>query len=120
MSSDTSASSSGGETNPGDTRVFVEIPKAGPGQGYHAPQNFDHPTMTKLSSVVVWLLCAALVAAPAFVIGLICFMPGSHALASGFAWLWIVMFLLTESIAVFSAIGIYREAVGIAGSHYIS
>jgi hypothetical protein len=120
MSSDTSASNSGGASNTGDNRVFVEIPKAGPGQGYRAPQNFDHPTMTRLSTVVVWLCCAALVVAPAFVIGLICFMPGSHALSSGFAWLWIVMFLLTESIAVFSAIGIYREAIGIAGSQYVS
>jgi hypothetical protein len=76
--------------------------------------------MARLSTVVVWLCCAALVVAPAFVIGLICFMPGSHAISSGFAWLWIVMFLLTESIAVFSAIGIYREANGIAGSQYIS
>jgi hypothetical protein len=118
MSSDTPASSSGGSNNAGDNRVFVEIPKAGPGQGYRAPQNFDHPAITRLSTVVVWLCCAALVIAPAFVIGLICFMPGSHALSSGFAWLWIVMFLLTESIAVFSAIGIYREAVGIAGSQY--
>ncbi|PWT78340.1 MAG: hypothetical protein C5B60_01315 [Chloroflexi bacterium] len=120
MSGDTSASSSGGASSAGDNRVFVEIPKAGPGQGYRAPQNFDHPVMTRLGKLLVWLLCAALVVAPAFVIGLICFMPGSDALTSGFAWLWIVMFLLTESIAVFSAIGIYREALGIAGSRYVS
>jgi hypothetical protein len=121
MSSDTSASSSGGAaSSAGDNRVFVEIPKAGPGQGYRAPKNFEHPVMTRLGTLVVWVLCVALVVAPAFVIGLICFMPGSDALASGFAWLWIVMFLLTESIAVFSAIGIYRETLGIAGSRYVS
>jgi hypothetical protein len=100
----------------GDNQVFVEIPKAGPGQGYQAPKNFDHPTLDRLGTLLTWLVCAALVVAPAFVIGLICFLPGSHALQFGFAWLWIVMFLLTESIGVFSAIGIYREAVGIAGN----
>jgi hypothetical protein len=105
-----------GDHAEGDNRVFVEIPKAGPGQGYRAPKNFDHPLLGRLSTLLTWLVCAALVAAPAFVIGLICFLPGSHALQFGFAWLWIVMFLLTESIGVFSAIGIYREAVGTAGN----
>jgi hypothetical protein len=116
MSTDT-ASSGGGDSRT-DNRVFVEIPKAGPGQGYQDPKNFAHPTLEGLSKLIIWLLCAALVAAPAFVIGLICFAPGSHALQSGFAWLWIVMFLLTESIAIFSAIGIYREAVGTAGTRF--
>jgi hypothetical protein len=105
-----------GDHPEGDSRVFVEIPKAGPGQGYRAPKNIDHPTLNRLSKLLTWLVCAALVAAPAFVIGLICFLPGSHALQLGFAWLWIVMFILTESIGVFSAIGIYREAVGTAGN----
>jgi len=116
MSTDTS--SSGGSDSRTDNRVFVEIPRAGRGQGYHAPKNFAHPALEGLSKLITWLVCAALVAAPAFVIGLICFTPGSHALQSGFAWLWIVMFLLTESIAIFSAIGIYREAVGIAGTRF--
>ncbi len=114
---DTSPSNTGGTSSTTDTRVFVEIPKAGPGQGYRAPRNFAHPVQERLGQVIVWLLCAALVVAPAFVIGLICFMPGSDALPN-FLWLWLVMFLITESIAVFSAIGIYREAVGIAGSRY--
>ncbi len=118
MSTNSPDSESGGSSPTTDTRVFVEIPKAGPGQGYRAPQNFNHPAMDRLGQLVVWLLCAALIVAPAFVIGLICFLPGSHALQAGFAWLWIVMFLLTESIAIFSAVGIYREAVGIAGSRY--
>ena len=99
-----------------DNRVFVEIPKAGPGQGYRAPKNLYSPLLEGLSRLLIWLVCAALVIAPAFVIGLICFAPGSHALQFGFAWLWIVMFLLTESIGVFSAVGIYREATGISGS----
>ncbi|MGO8949854.1 MAG: hypothetical protein ACLQUY_19800 [Ktedonobacterales bacterium] len=120
MSTDTPSSSSGGTSPTTDSRVFVEIPKARRGQGYRAPQNFNHPAVARLSQLVVWLLCAALILAPAFVIGLICFYPGSHALQAGFAWLWIVMFLLTESIALFSSIGIYREAMGIAGSRYES
>jgi hypothetical protein len=118
-SANTPTSASGkatGDHLEGDNGVFVEIPKAGPGQGYQAPKNFDHPTLDRLSTLLTWLVCAALVVAPAFVIGLICFLPGSNALKFGFAWLWIVMFLLTESIGVFSAIGIYREAVGIAGN----
>jgi hypothetical protein len=111
-----SAEQAAGDQPTVDNRVFVEIPKAGPGQGYQAPKNLDHPALSRLSTLVTWLVCAALVVAPAFVIGLICFLPGSHALQFGFAWLWIVMFLLTESIGVFSAIGIYREAVGTAGN----
>ena len=110
------AEKAAGDHLEGDNRVFVEIPKAGRGQSYQAPKNFDHPTLDRLGTLLTWLVCAALVVAPAFVIGLICFLPGSHALQFGFAWLWIVMFLLTESIGVFSAIGIYREALGIAGN----
>jgi hypothetical protein len=110
------ASKAGAGNQPADNRVFVEIPKAGPGQGYRAPKNIASPLLEGLSRLLTWVVCAALVVAPAFVIGLICFMPGSHALQFGFAWLWIVMFLLTESIGVFSAVGIYRESMGISGS----
>lgn len=121
MSADSSspnsqASVAGAGDKPADNRVFVEIPKAGPGQGYRAPKTISSPVWDRLSRLLIWVVCAALVVAPAFVIGLICFAPGSHAFQFGLAWLWIVMFLLTESIGVFSAIGIYREATGISGS----
>src|SRR5947209_5294017 len=118
----TNTPSSASDTNTSDqttdTRVFVKIPKAGPGQGYKAPKNYAHPTIEGLGKALVWLMCAALVVAPAFVVGWICFAPNSHVLQEGFAWLWIAMFLLTESIAIFCAIGIYREAVGSAGTRY--
>jgi hypothetical protein len=112
--SQSSVAGAGGQ--PADNRVFVELPKAGPGQGYRAPKNVSSPLLEGLSRLLTLIVCAALVVAPAFVIGLICFMPGSHALQAGFAWLWIVMFLLTESIGAFSAVGIYRESTGISGS----
>jgi hypothetical protein len=113
---DSQASVAGAGDKPADNRVFVEIPKAGPGQGYRAPKTLSSPLLDSLSRLLIWIVCAALVVAPAFVVGLICFAPGSHALQFGFAWLWIVMFMLTESIGLFSAIGIYREATGISGS----
>ncbi len=118
MSTNTPASPSGASGQKTDNRVFVEIPKAGPGQGYRAPKNFASPAQQGLGRLLVYLLCAALIVAPAFVVFWICFAPGSHALQLGFWWLWIAMFLITESIVVFCAIGIGREALGASGTRY--
>ena len=101
-------------------RVYVKIPKAGPGQGYQAPKNFQQPLLMLAGKVLVVLLCISLPIIPLVIIGLILFLPGSghatNAFEEGFLWLWIPMFLLVELIAVSVAIGVGREALGIAGN----
>lgn len=101
-------------------RVYVKIPKAGPGQGYQAPKNYQQPLLMLLGRVLVVLLCLSLPIVPLVIIGLILFLPGTHgatnAYEEGFLWLWIPMFLFVELIAVTVAIGVGREALGIAGN----
>ena len=101
-------------------RVYVKIHKAGPGQGYQAPKNYQQPLLMLLGRVLVVLLCLSLPIIPLVIIGLILFLPGSggahNAYEEGFLWLWIPMFLFVELIAVTVAIGVGREALGIAGN----
>ncbi|HKS70345.1 MAG TPA: hypothetical protein VJQ45_07990 [Ktedonobacterales bacterium] len=101
-------------------RVYVKIPKAGPGQGYRAPKNYQQPLLMLLGRALVVLLCLSLPIVPLVIIGLILFLPGSgaarNAYEEGFLWLWIPMFLFVELIAVTVAIGVGREALGIAGN----
>ncbi len=101
-------------------RVYVKIPKAGPGQGYQAPKNYQQPLLMLLGRLLVVVLCLSLPIVPLVIIGLILFMPGSHgasnAYEEGFLWLWIPMFLFVELIAVSVAIGVGREALSIAGN----
>jgi hypothetical protein len=101
-------------------RVYVKIPKAGPGQGYRAPKNYQQPLLMLLGRLLVVLLCISLPIVPLVIIGLILFMPGSNgahnAFEEGFLWLWIPMFLFVELIAVSVAIGVGREALGISGN----
>src|SRR5262245_49800898 len=102
-----------------DNRVFVEIPKAGPGQGYQAPKNYDQPLLTILSQVAILAICLAIPLIPGVIVGMIMFLPlangAQNAVQAGFAWLWIPMILFVEAFAIFLAINVYREAVGSAG-----
>ncbi len=102
----------GGKTD--DGRVYVQIPKAGPGQGYHAPKNYQRPFLSFLTRLVIVLLCVSLPIVPGLIIALIVFLPGSQAV--NYLWLWIPMFLFVEAIAIFVAIGVGREALGSAGA----
>jgi len=107
-----SPASTGGKTE--DGRVYVQIPKAGPGQGYQAPKNYQHPLLSLLTRLVIVLLCVSLPVVPGLIIALIVFLPGSQAV--NYLWLWIPMFLFVEAIAIFVAIGVGREALGSAGA----
>jgi hypothetical protein len=101
-------------------RIYVKIPKAGPGQRYQAPKNYRQPLLMLVSRLLVVLLCLSLPIIPLVIIGLILFLPGSHgatnAYEEGFLWLWIPMFLFVELIAISVAIGVGREALGVAGN----
>src|SRR5262249_55550982 len=104
-----------------DNRVFVAIPKAGPGQGYQAPKNYDQPLLDVLSRLAILAICLAIPFIPGVIVGMIMFLPlphGAHnAVQAGFAWLWIPMFLFVEALAIFLAVNVYREAVGSAGGN---
>jgi hypothetical protein len=121
MANTTPPSTSAGSTEgAAPERVYVKIPKAGPGQGYHAPKNFQRPLVDLAWRVLVVLMCLSLLVIPLAIIGMILFLPASgghhNAYEEGFLWLWIPMFLFVEAIALFVAIGIGRAALGIAGS----
>lgn len=99
-----------------DGRVYVEIPKAKPSQRYVAPKNYQRPFFDTITRLAVLSLCASLPLAPAVIIGLILFLPQSHAIGEGFLGLWIVMTVFIEAIALFVAIGVAREALGAFGT----
>jgi hypothetical protein len=103
-----------------DTRVFVEIPRAKPGQGYVAPKNYEHSLLQSLSRLVIILLSISLPLAPAVIIGFILFLPQSHAVQEGFLWLWIPMAIFVEAFAIFIAVGVAREALGSSGSNHFT
>jgi hypothetical protein len=92
-------------------KVFVKIPQAGPGQKYHAPKNFEHPALRALSTVTVILMALSLPLVPAILIVMIAF--NTFGSEPNLLWLWITIFVLVEAIAVFAAIGIAREAIGV-------
>lgn len=102
-----------------DKRVFVEIPRAGPGQGYQAPKNYDQPLLTVLSRLAIVAICLAIPLIPGVIVAMIMFLPlpngAQNAVQAGFAWLWIPMILFVEALAIFLAVNVYREAVGSAG-----
>lgn len=100
---------------PEDER-FVTIPRAKPGQEYRAPKNFQQPLLGGFYRLVVTLLCLSLPIAPAVIFVMI--LAFSKAIQFGFLWLWIVMILLIEPIALLVAWGISREALGTAGINY--
>lgn len=101
---------------PSDTpeRVFVTIPKAGPGQGYQAPKNYEHPVITALSRLAIFLLCLSLPVASGGIIVMILIIDPTARNTQ--LWLWIPLGILIEAFAIFVAIGIWREGVGLAGA----
>jgi hypothetical protein len=104
------AASTGSAATP--EKVFVKIPQAGPGQKYHAPKNYQRSALSSLSSLLVILLALSLPLVPAILIIMIAYNTLGE--APELLWLWITMFILVEAIAIFVAIGIAREAIGVA------
>jgi hypothetical protein len=103
------ATSTGASAAP--EKVFVKIPKAGPGQKYHAPKNYAQPALRSLSTVLVILMALSLPLVPAILIIMIAY--NTFGSSPDLLWLWITMFILVEAIAIFAAIGIAREAIGV-------
>jgi hypothetical protein len=92
-------------------KVFVKIPQAGPGQKYHAPKNYAQPALRSLTTALVILMALSLPLVPAILITMIAY--NTYGSSPNLLWLWITMFILVESIAVFAAIGIAREGIGV-------
>jgi hypothetical protein len=92
-------------------KVFVKIPKAGPGQKYRAPKNYAQPALRSLSTVLVILMALSLPLVPAILIIMIAY--NTFGSSPDLLWLWITMFILVEAIAIFAAIGVAREAIGV-------
>ncbi|HEU5347821.1 MAG TPA: hypothetical protein VFU63_04335 [Ktedonobacterales bacterium] len=109
MGTDTSPNT---ETTP--EKVYVKIPKAGPGQGYRAPKNYRRPLLDAISTAIIVLLCASIPLATGMIFAIL--LGVSEISRTEFLWIWIPMILLVESIAILVAIGIGREALGVAGA----
>jgi hypothetical protein len=92
-------------------RVFIEIPKAKPGQGYRAPKNYARPLLLQLGRLVIVLSCLMLPIIPLAIIVMI--VANTYASESYLLWLWITMTLIVVPIAIFAAIGLGREAIGV-------
>ncbi len=107
------ADATSAETPATPKRVFVEIPRLAPGQGYHAPKNYQQPMLDLLSKAFIVLMCLALPLAPAVIFVMI--LVFSQAINEGLLWVWITMILLIEPIAILIALGIAREALGVMG-----
>ncbi|MGH2515723.1 MAG: hypothetical protein ACRDHP_08710 [Ktedonobacterales bacterium] len=96
-------------------RVFIPIPKAGPGQGYQAPKNFEQPLLQMLSKIAIFLLCLSLpIASGGIIVMILILDPVAR---NTQLWLWIPLGLLVEAFAIFLAFGIWGEANGIAGAN---
>lgn len=96
-------------------RVFVQIPRAGPGQGYQAPKNYAHPLAQALSRLVIFLLCLSLPVASGGIIVMILVLD--QVARDTQLWLWIPLALLIEAFGIFIAVGVWREAIGSAGAN---
>jgi len=94
-------------------RVYVEIPRLKPGQGYKAPKNYQHPVFDALTRVLVVAMCAAMPLATAIIFFMI--LVYSNAIKYGFLWLWITMIIFIEAMALLIAYGVAREALGWSG-----
>jgi hypothetical protein len=92
-------------------KVFVKIPQAGPGQHYQAPKNFQQPLLRVLSTLAVIAMALSLPFVPAILIIMIAANTSNS--EPYLLWLWITMFVLVEAIAIFVAIGVAREAIGV-------
>ena len=92
-------------------KVYVKIPQAGPGQKYRAPKNYAQPALRSLSALLVILMALSLPLVPAILIIMIAY--STFGSSPDLLWLWITMFVLVEAIAIFAAIGIAREAIGV-------
>lgn len=94
-------------------RVYVEIPKAGPGQTYRAEKNVQRPFLTWIAAAFIIALCASLPAAPALIFGMI--LANDPHSRTEFLWIWIPMIIFIEALALPLAWYVAREALGAAG-----
>ncbi len=114
MSTDTNTNAQSAAPASTPERVYIPIPKAGPGQGYKAPKNTQDPLGGLIWRAAVVALSVSLPLAPALIFFMI--LAFSNAIKDGLLWLWIPMIIFIEAIAIPVAIGVGREALGISGS----
>ena len=85
------------ETQAAPEKVYVKIPKAGPGQGYHAPKNYQQPLLDSASKVIIVLLCASIPLATGLIFAMI--LGVSAPSRTQFLWLWIPVIIFVFAFA---------------------
>lgn len=95
--------------------VYIEIPRAKPGQEYRAPKNYQRAGLATLGKLIILLACISLPVVPALIIGMIVW--NTYATEPYLLWLWATMMVLVVGFAIFVATGLAREAIGVQHAH---
>ena len=93
--------------------LYVKLPPPRVARGAgHARHAWDALIYRGLGTLA-FVLCATLPISSGLIMVLLLLQPGTH--KHGLIWLWVVMFLFVETVAVLVAVGIWREVSGGAG-----
>ncbi len=90
--------------------LYVKLPPPGLTHGSRAPTDAAHPLWQGLGTLLAAVLCLSLPLAPATIMALLLIQPTTR--SEGLVWLWVSMIVVIESIAIFCALGLWRELTG--------
>jgi hypothetical protein len=93
--------------------VYVKLPPPGAAHASRPPQNAQSPLLQAAGTILAVLLCLSLPLAAGAILVLLLVQPSTQ--KEGLVWLWIVMILFVESIAILCAVGLWRELTGWTG-----
>jgi hypothetical protein len=93
--------------------LYVKLPPPGVTHGSRRPTDAAKPLWQGLGTLLAAALCLSLPAAPGVILSLLLTQPSTQ--REGLAWLWVTMIVLIEGIAIFCALGLWRELTGWTG-----
>lgn len=94
---------------PGASKPAGPLPPA-PAPRRAKSTNLPNPLLQLLGTLLALALCLSLPAAVGIIVVLLAIFNIGN--GGGLLWLWIPMFLIVEPIALFCAVGIWRELTG--------
>jgi hypothetical protein len=90
--------------------LYVKLPPPGATHGSRPPTDAAHPLRQSAGTLLAAVLCLSLPLAPATIMTLLLIQPATQ--REGLTWLWVAMIVLIEAIAIFCAVGLWRELNG--------
>jgi hypothetical protein len=106
-----SGTPTGGDAQP--ERVYVKLPATRSAGARRGSRQRPNVLFQRAGELFALVLCVSLPAAPAIILFLLLFQPGTP--RHGLLWLWIAMILFILPIAILCASGIWREVMGWSG-----